>query len=267
MGNFNFNVPALGDKFIDYRMPILGNSFTWNWVRPLTQVKYLTIHHTAGPKTQTPDDIANYHVNSLGWGGIGYHFVITNDGKTYYVGDLTTARAHVYNYNHSAIGIVLTGTFMNGKLPTDDQLQSAHELCSQLLFRTPELPGVDGWEDLVGHKQLQATACPGDTWNNYKNKIVTGIESNEDQEQQRLQAITQLYQIVLGREPDQQGLDHFYNSEHTIEEIRKIMTESNEHKNNLAKANAYKQAVRIAIEGKDDSTEVYDHFDRITKLL
>ncbi|MEK7166249.1 MAG: peptidoglycan recognition family protein, partial [Patescibacteria group bacterium] len=128
MGNFAFNVPSLGTKFIDYRNQILGDSFNWSFARPLSQVQYLTIHHAAGPDTQTPDSIAAFHVNTNGWGGIGYHFVIAKDGRVYYVGDLTTGRANVANLNHLVIGICLIGSFIDGIEPPQTQLVSTHEL-------------------------------------------------------------------------------------------------------------------------------------------
>jgi hypothetical protein len=251
MGNFAFNVPVLGAKFKDYRSVVAGDSFNWAWVRPMSQPTYLTIHHSAGPDTQTPEEIANYHVQSRGWGGIGYHFLIGKDGTVYYVGDLTTARANVLNMNELVIGICLIGTFMNGAVPPDVQLNSCHELCSQLLFRTPDLSGVNAWTDVVPHKQLNATECPGDTWDIYKSKIIngTGIPvptpnpiPNTDQ---RRQDITNIYLTVLGRAPDSQGLDSYVNSGLTVDQIRKNITESAEHQQILARANAYNKILEI----------------------
>jgi hypothetical protein len=172
MGNFPLQIPALGKKFVDYRQQILGDSFTWSWVRPLSQPKDLAIHHSAGPETQTPDNIAAYHVRSRGWGGVGYHFIIARNGTTYYVGDLTTARANVANKNHLVIGICLIGNFMNGRLPSHDQFLSAHELCSHLLFHTPALTNINGWEDVIGHQQLQATSCPGQDWLTWRKWLI-----------------------------------------------------------------------------------------------
>ncbi len=264
MGNFTFQVPALGNKFIDYRTQIMGNSYTWHWVRPMSQVKYLCIHHSAGPANQTPNDIARYHVKSLGWGGVGYHFIITPNGTCYYVGDLTTARAHVYNYNHLALGICLIGTFMNGQLPSKAQINSAHLLCSQLLFRTPELPGTDGWEDLVGHKQLGATACPGDSWDQYRQKIISGYDLPNDSSV-RVKQISELYRLVLGREPDQAGLMHYVQSEFDLNQIRKIMIESPEHRQIIARASSLKQAQQLAAQSLVDLREASLKVAKITQ--
>jgi hypothetical protein len=160
MSNTNLYIPELGDDFIDYRQQIWGNSYTWSWERPITQVKYLVIHHTVTSHDATPDDIALLH-KARGWGGIGYHFLITKDGKVWYVGDIGTARANVLNMNEKVIGISLIGDFTQ-YLPSDQQIMSAHKLC-QFLIDVPSVP-VNNWDQVVGHKELQATQCPGSSW-------------------------------------------------------------------------------------------------------
>ncbi len=264
MGNFAFSVPSLGTKFIDYRNQIVGDSFNWSWVHPLSEYRYIAIHHAAGPDNQTPDAIAAYHVNSRGWGGIGYHFVVAQNGNTYYVGDLTTARAHVANLNHLAIGVCLIGSFVDGKEPPDNQLRSAHELCAQMLFRTPELSGVDGWEDVVGHKDLSPTRCPGDTWPNWRPKIVNAGSTSSPNE--RVQQVTELYRVVLGRDPDQSGLNFHVQSNLTIDQIRKVMTESEEHKGIINKAKNFKKSQDLAAESLAHLGSVKGKLEEITRL-
>lgn len=266
MGNFNFRVPSLGNKFVDYRDPVIGDSYNWSWVRPMSQVKYLAMHHSAGPDSQTPQDIARYHVQSRGWGGVGYHFIIDTNGVVYYVGDLTTARAHVYNYNHLAIGICMIGSFIDGKEPNNNQIHAAHELCSQLLFRTPELPGTDGWGDLIGHKTMGATRCPGDSWDNWRAKVIVGFGSGTSENRPRIAAISELYKVVLGREPDQAGLNYYVSSDFSIEDIRKFMTESPEHQTNLSKARSFKEAQKLAEEARNKVGEAYQKINQITQM-
>ncbi|MDD5146814.1 MAG: N-acetylmuramoyl-L-alanine amidase, partial [Candidatus Pacebacteria bacterium] len=106
MSDTPLHIPPLvkRGKWVDYRMPIWGNSFTWSWERRPDEVKYVVIHHSVTKHEATPDDIALLH-KARGWGGIGYHFVVTKDGTVYYVGDLGTARANVLNLNEQVIGI------------------------------------------------------------------------------------------------------------------------------------------------------------------
>ena len=129
MAKIDLTIPSLGSKFVDLRDSLPGNAYTWSWERQFTEIKYLAIHHTAAPDTQTPTQIANFHINSNGWGGIGYHFVIAKDGTVYYVGDISTARANVAKLNEQVIGICLIGNFTSGRVPTNEQLDSARTLC------------------------------------------------------------------------------------------------------------------------------------------
>lgn len=149
-------------KWNDYRMGIWGNSYTWSWIRPWSQLKYLVIHHTVTSHDATPDDIALLH-RARGWSGIGYHLVITKDGTVHYVGDVATARANVLNKNEQVIGITIVGDFTK-HLPSDEQIKSAHDLCKYFLTEVPSIPTLNSWDQVVGHKDLQATQCPGTSW-------------------------------------------------------------------------------------------------------
>jgi len=267
MANFPLAIPSLGNKFIDARQSIPGDSFTWTWTRNLTQPQYIVIHHTAGPDTQTSTDIALYHINTNKWGGIGYHFVITRDGTVHYVGDLTTARANVANLNEKVIGVCLVGNFTGSKKPSEAQLASTHLLASHLLFQTPDLPNVNGWEDLVGHKLLQATRCPGDTWEEWRPKIISGIASEPTPgTKKRTEEITKLYQIILGRDPDQAGFNYWVQSSLAVEEVRKRMTESDEHRQLLARAKNGKLAKTLAQESLNFLNQAQTKISEITKL-
>ena len=176
MAKIDLNIPSLSNRFVDIRDTIPGDSYNWSWIRSLTQVEYLAIHHTAAPDTQTPEDIANFHIQSNGWGGIGYHFLIAKDGTVYYVGDISCARANVANLNEQVIGICLMGNFTQGRIPSDAQLDSAHKLCEFFITNYPDLPNVTGWDKVKGHKELpgQSTACPGDNWLDWKDQLISG---------------------------------------------------------------------------------------------
>jgi hypothetical protein len=175
MGNTTITIPELGDKFNDYRDEIWGNSYTWSWERPITQVKYAVIHHTVTSRNATADDIAALH-KARGWDGIGYHFVIPGNGIVHYVGDLSTARANVANMNEQVLGIALCGDFTQ-ELPTDAQIDSAHKLVKWLI-NTASIPNINGWEDMVGHQDLGATACPGSVWKGPPDSMYERIKNN-----------------------------------------------------------------------------------------
>lgn len=237
MAKTDLSIPSLGNKFVDLRDSLPGDSYNWSWIRPLGGVNYLAIHHSASPDTQTPQEIANYHINSNGWGGIGYHFVIAKDGIVFYVGDISSARANVANMNEQVIGICLVGNFMSGNMPTSDQLASVHLLCD-FFISYPDLTNLKSWDLVKGHKELpnQATACPGDTWSVYRQQIVSGglgaeVIVSPPLTQDRGAQITEAYQTILGRDPDIGGLQNYTNGTMTIDEIMRAMVNSQEHQN------------------------------------
>jgi N-acetylmuramoyl-L-alanine amidase len=168
MANTPLYLPVLEErkKFNDYRQGVWGDSFTWAGSRSWDKVKYLVIHHSvtnpSGNNKNDVDYIAQLHKNR-GWGGVGYHFIITPDGMVYYVGDISTSRANVADKNDFVIGICMVGDFTKG-LPTDGQVLSAHDLCKFLINDVPALTNIKDWCNVVGHKDLQATQCPGTSW-------------------------------------------------------------------------------------------------------
>lgn len=179
MANTALHIPSLLNigKFIDYRQRIWGDSFNWSWNRKPNEVKYLVIHHTVTSHDATPDDIALLH-KARGWAGIGYHFVITKDGTVYYVGDVGTARANVLNMNEKVIGISLIGDFTK-HLPSDAQILSAHLLCKFFLDNKAVWTGLVDWDTSVkGHKELQATQCPGNDWKDTSSCLFNRIKNN-----------------------------------------------------------------------------------------
>lgn len=158
-------------RWKDDRPTIWGDSYNWSWTRPWSQLKYLVIHHSVTKHEATANDVALLH-KARGWGGIGYHFVITKDGVVHYAGDISTARANVANLNEQVIGICLIGDFTK-HLPTDAQIESAHDLCKFFLTETPSLPTLKDWSQLKGHKDFNPTACPGTSFpNDMRQRII-----------------------------------------------------------------------------------------------
>lgn len=166
----NFSLPGM----IDLRSPIAGDSFSWSGIEPAAAKKSLVIHHSASPNNQDGFDIAAYHVNHNGWGGIGYHFVITHDdykgrpgatpagAQIQYVGDLLTWRAHVENANPGRVGICLVGNFVDA-VPGPNQLRLARQLIDFFIDKNNVLPSINFYSQVTGHGLIpgQQTSCPG----------------------------------------------------------------------------------------------------------
>lgn len=175
----NLKIDELGNKFQDYRDPILGDSYNWGPVINANDIKYFTFHHSVTKQTAKVDGnwkaecdaIAKIHVNGNGWGGVGYRFIICSDGTVAYVGDLSHGGSAVEGENNITFSVCFVGDFTK-EVPTAAQVHSAHLLAKFFLTQTPQYPNLNGWEDVLGHKEwankptpgANATACPGSAW-------------------------------------------------------------------------------------------------------
>ncbi len=143
---------------------------TNSWKPQATERQWtsIVIHHTATSRGSV-ESIHQSHLNRRDtngnrWKGIGYHFVIGNgngmsDGEVEptfrWREQLHGAHAGVARYNQQGIGIVLVGNFEEVP-PTSAQLAAVKRLVATL----KEAYGISA-ENVVGHSDIKATACPG----------------------------------------------------------------------------------------------------------
>jgi len=133
----------------------------------------ITIHHTAeevgaNDFTSMLRDTQNYHMDSNGWCDIGYHFIITVDGRIWQARPLDRIGAHVGNQNRGNIGISLAGCFDDdpycvGKLPREPTpaMQAATERLVHVLAKEYGIAIDEG--NVKGHRDHNpSTVCPGD---------------------------------------------------------------------------------------------------------
>ena len=143
-----------------------------------TDITTLTIHHTVSPPDRSIESIAAYHVDSNDWPGIGYHFVLKDDGRICQTNYLTTKSYHAGSSaapgdeNAISVGIALQGDFTNVP-PPQAQLDAARQLVAYL---RGELVNVT---DVLGHRQMPgaSTACPGATWQQWLPYITGEIDN------------------------------------------------------------------------------------------
>jgi hypothetical protein len=193
MSNFPFYEPTLQNAgaFHDLRSRHAGG-FGWRGDRPSNQIKKIVVHHTVtnpkGNMLREVDEVAQIHLNSNGWGGIGYHIIISTEtingfAKVAYVGDVLSVRAHAVNSkgvlgftqnagNYWFLGISIIGRFDQGVMPSIEQLRSLKLVIEELLYHEDaRLPSLANWNDVIAHKDVDYTACPGD-WNRMKPLIM-----------------------------------------------------------------------------------------------
>ncbi|RMF59214.1 MAG: N-acetylmuramoyl-L-alanine amidase [Bacteroidetes bacterium] len=121
--------------------------------RSLDSIRQVVIHHSA-THVGSPDAFARYHVQENGWPGIGYHFVISQDGDIWQTNALDTASYHVPKYNRVSVGICLIGNFMEAKPNILQKAAAASAIAHvwQQLGRKV---------DVKGHRDFNKPQCPG----------------------------------------------------------------------------------------------------------
>jgi len=134
--------------------------------RNQADIKVITVHHSTNSQDLNENDdqiltrIQKTH-QSRGWPGLSYHFVITPVGTIYQINDFTDITWHD-STNTDSIGVVVCG-YMHppyNEQPTQSQLESLKELLDWLCTQNPQFPADR--DDVLGHRDRQATACPGD---------------------------------------------------------------------------------------------------------
>lgn len=125
-------------------------------------VTHIVVHYSATYEDQniTAADIDRMHKNR-GWKGIGYHYFIRRDGTLERGRPENEIGAHVGGQNSGKIGICWAGGLNRKTGPnvgvdnrTDAQNGTLIKLIRDLLKRHPGA-------QVVGHRDLAATQCPG----------------------------------------------------------------------------------------------------------
>ncbi|EDY47753.1 peptidoglycan recognition protein I-beta [Streptomyces clavuligerus] len=121
---------------------------------PWTSRTGFTVHYSAGPPTQTPRQIQNYHMDSRGWDDIGYNFLVDRDGRIYEGRGWTVEGAHATGHNTSHIGVC----FIGGDGDAGPRVATA---VRGLYTRACELAGRSLARTWHGGLPGQSTSCPG----------------------------------------------------------------------------------------------------------
>ena len=149
-----------------------GKWFTWP-VNYLENVDSIIIHHTASTKLlnkpkQALNNIYTYHTKVRGWGDIGYHYLMDQNGNVYegkFGGDVVVG-GHSKTLNKHAIGIAVMGNFeeSNPKVSLVNGLADLIALKAHKFNLDPNGKfKVDGktYDVIQGHKDNDHTLCPG----------------------------------------------------------------------------------------------------------
>jgi len=156
--------------------PATGGLWPVQRFRELADLRGVVVHHDgvhfeAGDKdydgTTLDEDLER--LNAIyqqglkqGWGGMPYHLIASlNQGAVYLCRDVRTFGAHVEAANHLWVGVAGMGDF-------SDVAPSPALLCGY--GKAIAVAGILTNRQLtyVGHRELMATRCPGETWPSWK---------------------------------------------------------------------------------------------------
>ena len=130
-------------------LPTNGNYPT----RELDSIVMVVWHHS-GSTTDNAYTIANYHITTKQWKGIGYHYLINRQGQIFQVNNLKSISNHTEDYNPRSIGICLLGDF-DVQLPSIWQRLAAIKLQIIIAFKLKHKYSQ------YRHGELNQTTCPG----------------------------------------------------------------------------------------------------------
>ena len=136
---------------------------------PMAGVRRITVHHTAElPAMSERSDaelvkgVQRFHQDDRGWADIGYHYLLGRDGRVYEGRELHVQGAHAGGGNNvENLGVSVIGDFSSG-LPTKQTMAALERFLVHQMARHEV-----GADQLFGHREFKATACPGDalfTW-------------------------------------------------------------------------------------------------------
>jgi len=132
---------------------IIETNLSYGYLNRRRTTKRIIVHHSASDDVPAAT-IHGWHI-ARKWSGIGYHFVIRQNGDIERGRRLNMIGAHAGPQgNGDSIGICLTGNFMETK-PTRKQIHSLTQLVSYL--REYYQSDLEVWR----HKDVVATDCPG----------------------------------------------------------------------------------------------------------
>lgn len=147
-------------KIVDMRKELPKHQLKSYKERPLSAVTKVAIHHSLTDNIPGNKDIfafARYHIETLDWPGIGYHYVIDADGTIYKCNPATVKSYHVGKHNYHTLGVCLVGDFRNDK-PTREQSEALEGLLVNLATGYNIKP-----ENVLGHSEFSGyewKKCP-----------------------------------------------------------------------------------------------------------
>jgi len=178
----------------------LTSSASKNWPSNYYGIDHIIIHHTASETRDMDQDgdvseddyvlmlnsIYNWHANGLGWGDIGYNYIIDPRGNIYegraggdgviaghalrdaYCDESVFGGAgEIIGFNHGTVGIAVLGDYHDNQNLSTASRTSLINLIAKLGLEFSLTPvGYNTREgmflpNIIGHRDVDCTSCPG----------------------------------------------------------------------------------------------------------
>lgn len=176
-------------------------------------ISHAVVHHTV-TANEPPDpaqvirQIWDWHVNDNGWLDIGYNFLIDHLGNIYtgrynpWLETTDIRGAHAGSANSKSVGIALLGQFEPGAVPEfgSPRAEALNSLVQFISWRFSQ-KGIDpfGIESIpvnaggtrmlptiIGHRDVSATACPGENLYSQLFDIRQGVETGQSEDPEEI---------------------------------------------------------------------------------
>jgi MYXO-CTERM domain-containing protein len=132
----------------------------------------MAIHHTVTPAMDDPATrlrgIQTYHMDSRGWCDVGYHFLVSLDGRVWEGRPIDFLGTHVGGQNSGNIGVSFIGCFHSSScssFPPNEPPDAMVDAAAGLVAGLADIYGIGVSPTTVkGHRDHAgaSTSCPGD---------------------------------------------------------------------------------------------------------
>lgn len=135
-------------------MNIIDKKLKFNKLGTRKKTEEIILHHSGVTALQSVELIHNYHKNTRGWAGIGYHFYVRKDGEIYSGRPEVNIGAHCTNHNYNSIGICFEGNYEVENM-NQNQIKAGKELIAYILEKYKI-------KVIKTHRDYSTSICPGE---------------------------------------------------------------------------------------------------------
>ena len=138
---------------IDLPRPIVNPNLTFNGeLVPRAVTNGIVLHHL--DSLGNVHSVHNWHLQQ-GWFGIGYNFLVMQNGTIYKGRGMEAVGAHAQGHNTRTVGIAAQGRYHT----LDTHMPNAQ--FDSIIWLMRYIQNIYGQLTIYGHGDLNATACPG----------------------------------------------------------------------------------------------------------